>query len=263
MSGIAGIGFVGAFLSLVAAGLTVFIYIAILLNDEARVKCSPMPGTSSCAAGVIINIHRSFSERGDGIFPFLAWHSCVFLLVTSYFWDRLEEGAENGVLCTGDAGERNSEVIQCYYYDPRVCSAHNGGFIGLGFGTIAGVAAGVAIAAAIGCATIILCLLAILLAIIVAIVCAVLGAIIGGHIGKAAKEDELEEEHVDAATLNPGQLLTVWGNLANVGWNIFWFVEQTAIHDNAITEVNDPYSYCEIDEEPPLLVGIDGCSEIY
>ncbi len=262
LSGIAGVGLPGAVLSIAVTALTAVIFIAILLHDEGRVKCSRMEGRQSCAAGVIINIERSFSERGDGIFPFLAWHNCVYLLVTSYYWDRLEEAAANGVLCTGDVGNRNSEVIQCYYYDPRVCRAYNGGIIGLGIGAVVGLAAGIAIAAVIGCATIILCLLAILVAIIVAIVCAVLGAIAGGHAGKAASEDEMEE-YEDAGTLNVGQLVTVWGNLANVGWNIFWFVNETAVHGDASTEINNPYSYCEIDEELALQVGADGCSEMY
>lgn len=257
-----GINFPAAVIAVAVTALAAVIWVAVLLADEARVKCSQMEGIPSCAAGVIIRIERSFSETGDGIFPFLAWHNCVYLLVTSYYWDRLEEGATNGVICTGDVEGRNSEVIQCYFYDPRVCSAYNGGVIGLGVGAIAGVAAGVAIAAVIGCSTVILCLLAILAAVLIAIISAILGATIGGHAGKAAGEDE-PDVYEDAGTLRVGQLVTFWGNLANVGWNIFWFVNETALHGDASTDINNPYSYCEIDEEPPLEVGIDGCSEIY
>jgi hypothetical protein len=224
-----------------------------LIAGEGRVKCNQMEGVPSCVAGVITRIERSFSETGDGIFPFLAWHNLVYVLVTSYYWERLEEGGCR-VLCTHESAERNSALVQCFFYDPRVCSAYNGGVIGLAVGAIVGVLAGIAVAAAITCATLILCLLALLAAIIVAIA--------GGHAGKAAGEDE-PDVFEEAGANTVGELVTFWGNLARVGdQKIFWFVEEAAAHGMAATTRTDPYCYCEIDDELP--VGADGgCSEIY
>ena len=256
---IPGVG--GVLIGVFSVGFMAVFAVYSLISGEGRVKCNAMEGTPSCVAGVITRIERSFSETGDGIFPFLAWHNLVHVLVTSYYWERLEEGGCR-VLCTQEGAERNSALVQCFFYDPRVCSAYNGGVVGLAVGAIVGVIAGIAVAAAIGCATLILCLLALLAAIIVAIICAILGAIAGGHAGKAAGEDE-PDVFEEAGANTVGELVTFWGNLSRVGdQKIFWFVDEAATHGMAATTQNNPYCYCEIDDELP--VGADGgCSEIY
>ncbi len=252
----------GAIIGVFIGVLTFCIFIATLLAEEGQ--CYELEGTESCAAGVVIRVEQSFSDSLDQVFSFLSHHNCLDLLVTSYYWERLEEGA-CGVFCTGEEGDRNSEYVRCYIYDPAVCSAYNGGVAGLAVGGILGIAAGIAIAVAIGCATVILCLFAIIIGILVAIVFAVIGAIIGGHAGRASGDGGTGV--LDTVALPVvGQLLMVRGNLAQStpgGVKIFWFVNELFPYGDAITTVNDPYSYCEIDEEPMLAVGADGCSEMY
>ncbi len=250
----------GAIIGIFTAALIFCIFIASLLAEEGQ--CYELEGTESCAAGVIIRVERSFSDEVDQWFSFLSQHNCIDLLVTSYYWERLEDGA-SGVLCTGEAGDRNSEYIRCYIYDPAVCSAYHGGVAGLAIGGILGIAAGIAIAVAIGCATVILCLIAIIVGILAAIVLAVLGAIIGGHAGRSSGEGGAGLDTVALPVV--GQILMVRGNLAQStpgGVKIFWFVNELFPYGDAITTVDDPYSYCEIDEEPTLAVGADGCSEM-
>ena len=252
----------GAIIGIFTAALIFCVFIACLLADQGQ--CYELEGTESCAAGVVIRVERSFSEEVDDWFPFLSRHNCLDLLVTSYYWERLEEGA-SGVLCTGETGDRNSEYIRCYLYDPAVCSAYDGGVAGLAIGGILGIAAGIAIAVTIGCATLILCLIAIIVGILAAIVLAILGAIIGGHAGQSSGEDE--PELIDRVGLPAiGQLVMVRGNLAQPtpgGIKVFWFLNDLATYGDALTTTNNPYSYCEIDEEPMLAVGGDGCSEMY
>jgi len=143
----------GAIIGVFIGVLTFCIFIATLLAEEGQ--CYELEGTESCAAGVVIRVEQSFSDSLDQVFSFLSHHNCLDLLVTSYYWERLEEGA-CGVFCTGEEGDRNSEYVRCYIYDPAVCSAYNGGVAGLAVGGILGIAAGIAIAVAIGCATVIL-----------------------------------------------------------------------------------------------------------
>jgi len=108
-------------------------------------------------------------------------------------------------------------------------------------------------------------LFAIIIGILVAIVFAGIGAIIGGKAGRASGDGGTGV--LDTVALPVvGQLLMVRGNLAQStpgGVKIFWFVNELFPYGDAITTVNDPYSYCEIDEEPMLAVGADGCSEMY
>lgn len=258
--GLIGIGFPATIIGIAVAALVVVLWVAIDLIDYGRVKCTPLVGVRSCAAGAVYSIHRSYSGAGESFLPFLAFHNRVDLLVLSVFWDRVEAGASS-VICTGEDLPRRSELMQCWYQDPTVCAAHNGGIVGLGVGALVGAAAGIAIAAAIGCATVILCLLALLLAVIAVIVLAIIGAAIGGNIGKAAAESDappMPEDRLDSLAV--GDLITVWGNMTNVGPNIFWFVDETAVHGHASASVPLPYSYCEIDEE--LVAGTDLCYEI-
>ncbi len=254
-----GLGVGGAFLGAAVAALVAAIWFMFSMADWGRVKCNGVVGTEECAAGVVNHVEPAFSNDIDGAFPFMAIHDRVDLLVTSVFWDLVEDGA-SVVHCTDEAYPRRSEILECFYYTPSICSAMTGSYVGVGVGAVAGLAAGIAAGVAIGCATLILCLLAILVAIIIAVVVVVLGAIVGGNIGRAAGEDSApsgETEEGESIGLSVGDLITVRGNLINPGIKQFWWVEETTYHGRASDDLPRPYSYCDIDLELPA--GTEGC----
>jgi hypothetical protein len=261
MLAIGALGIGGIILGVMAAALVAAIWFMASMADWGAIKCNGVYGTDECAAGVVVHIEPAFSRSIDGAFPFMAIHDRVDLLVTSAFWDLVEEGATT-VLCTDEDYPRRSELLQCYYYTPAICSAMTGTYIGVGVGAVVGTALGIAAAVAIaaGCTNPFTCLLGLLVALIIAIVAVVLGAMAGGNIGRAVGDEggptgETEEE--ETISLSVGDLITVSGNLVNVGPKIFWWVEETTYHDRASDDLPQPYSYCEIDEELPA--GTEGC----
>ena len=256
-----GSGIGGAFLGAVVAALVAAIWLMVSMGDWGRIKCNGIVGTEECAAGVVTHIEPAFSNAIDGAFPFMAIHDRVDLVVTSAFWDLVEDGA-SVVHCTDDVFPYRSEVLQCHYYTPSICTAMTGTYVGVGVGAVAGVGLGIAagVAVAAGCATLILCLLAILVAVLIAVVTVILGAIAGGNIGRAAGEESGpsgETEAGEGVSLSVGDLITVRGNLATVGPRIFWWVEETTYHGEASAGLRQPYSYCDIDLELPA--GTEGC----
>ena len=254
-----GTGIGGAFLGAVVAVLIAAIWLMVSMGEWGRIKCNGIVGTEACAAGVVSHIEPAFSNGIDGAFPFMAIHDRVDLVVTSAFWDLVEDGATT-VHCTDETYPRRSEILQCHYYTPSICTAMTGTYVGIGVGAVAGVALGIAAAVAIGCATLILCILAILVAILIAVVTVILGAMAGGKIGRAAGEESGpsgETAEGEGISLSVGDLITVRGNLATVGPRIFWWVEETTYHGRASADLAQPYSYCDIDLELPA--GTEGC----
>lgn len=239
------------------AGLLGAVTIIAIVTVFALDRCVQGEGLRECIAGVVHDIVASFSKALDELFPFSAMHDRVDVVVKSKFWDVVESG-DAFVFCTDELPPRRSEIMRCYYFEERVCSAASAGVIGAGIGGAAGVIAAAAIAAAIGCATVILCLFALILALLVAAVAALVGALIAGQIAKAAGEDEDPSADTGEA-ISIGDLVSVFGNMQrrenDQGANTMWWVSSTNLHGRARDGLSQPFSYCDINDE----LEVDAC----
>jgi len=235
-----------------AAGFIAAVATLAVIGYFVIERCNSKGGENVCVAGVVQNVVQDFDDFLDDLFPFAAMHDRVELVVKSNYWDIVENNAAN-VFCTNETPEsfRKSEILRCYYFTDQVCDAARGAFIGGSIGAIGGIVAAIFIAAAITCATIILCLFAIIVAALAAAAIVLIGALIGGHIAKG-KETTPGDDSGSIITI--GDLLTVNGPIFAKGYdsgaNVMWWVESSSLSGRASENIpNNPYSYCEIDEE--------------
>jgi|GEM_PF-2498913 len=255
---VGGIAIGGAALGGAFSGIAGALAMLGLVSFYVINRCTSDKGLRECVAGVVHEIVQDFNDAVQEIFPFTAMHDRVDVVVKSRFWDVVEDG-QAFVHCTDEVPPRRSEIMRCYFFTDRVCSAATGAEIGAGIGAVAGMIAAVAIAAAIGCATIILCLIALIVAALVAAIIVLVGAFAGGQIGKAVS-DATSPSSSGGTTIAVGDLITVNGNMVRREFdeaaNVMWWVTSSSLSGSAPAGTpNSPFSYCELDEIFPM----DGC----
>ncbi len=249
----------------IMVGLLVSIILVGLIEMYRTDRCNGQEGNPECVAGLITNIQNDFNDIGDELFPFTAMHDRVDLLVKSDYWNVVER-SNAFVYCTDDAdSSRRSEIMRCYFYSRRVCSAASaslgGGMAGMGVAIVVDAL----IAGAIGsCSSVILCFLGLILLVIVAAIIVLGGAVIGGQVGRATAEDSTptgENEQGNETVLEVGDYVTIRGNMlqrpfdncANVLWWVSTNSETGELNVNqsgpaGIPVQNNP-SYCEVNDE--------------
>ncbi|MFC2156187.1 hypothetical protein ACFLRB_06850 [Acidobacteriota bacterium] len=166
----------------VLSALAVFATVSVFHYQRCYYKPD---GAIVCTSGIINNIVRSFNSTVDEIFPFVAQHDRVDVVLNPHYWPEVEEHAYY-VNCANDPDR--SPFLKGFYKSKVVCAAGLGSVIGGGVGAIGGVLLGSLVGAVIGCATVILCLLALIVALLIAAVVTLVGAIIGGRAGKTIAE---------------------------------------------------------------------------
>ena len=231
--GIAGPGIGAIGLGAVAgAGLIVATTFAFLYDRCLR---DPDGREPSCSAGVINNIVPAFDSGMSYLFPFVAQHDMVGVVVKCVYWPLVQLQAAN-VVCS--ASQDQSPVIRSYYENKAVCAAAWGSAIGAVVGGIGGIVLGILAGAALGCAGTgpfyIFCLLiACLIAAIVAAACAIAGAFIGGNIAHAAAGDTSPSAD-GGNVLQDGDYVTTEGKTIINGGDdnarVYWFVNHTTLH---------------------------------
>ncbi|MCM5663646.1 hypothetical protein [Galbibacter mesophilus] len=248
----------GAAASGVIIAAIVGIAIIITIGMYNLDRCVGTNGLTECIAGVVEKVVQDFNSFTDELFPFTAMHDRIEVVVKSNYWDVVEDGGAK-VFCTEEPTPRRSELMRCYFYTKRVCDAGTGSLVGAGVGAVGGLIIAAVAAAAIGCATIILCILALIVAALLAAVAALIGAFVGGQIGKAASGETTPEDN-SGNTISVGDLITVNGNMVrreyDEGANVLWWVRSSSLSGRASESIpNNPFSYCEIDEE----MAMDAC----
>lgn len=243
--------FAGAAVGTLAAVATLIVVIL-----SARDRCNSSDAEEQCIAGVVTALVPSFSNARDELFPWQAMHDRVDVLVKSTYWQVVELG-NAFVFCTEEERPRRSEILRCYFYEQRVCSAAIGAAAGAAVGAVAGIVAAALIAAAL-CTTVVLCLLGLILAVIVAVAAVLGGAAVGGQIAKAAAENE-DPSADTGETISVGYLVTVRGPMEPRGYdenaNAVYWVTQAQFHGSSMSP--QPFSYCEVDDEFE-----DGCRRV-
>ena len=242
----------GALAGLIAAPVAYLVMMTIIMVTYLD-RCDAPEGLLGCAMGQIsrIEAHGSHSFAED-LFPFTMMHDRIDLVTQSRHWGAIER-EEAFVFCSF-TGERTSEILRCYFFNPEICAAGAGAMIGGGVLGGVGIVAGIAAAAAIGCATIFLCVLAVLLAVLIVVAAVLLGAVIGSHIGRAVGEDSGPDRWLTPAGnfVAPGDIVHIDGNMVQRGFdgnaNVLWFVKQAGWHDRILIAL----SHCELDELPPM-----------
>lgn len=231
-----------------AVGFVVAVTTFIVVLVSARDRCNPSEAESQCVAGVVNGIVASFSNTRDEWLPWQAMHDRVDVIVKSFYW-QIVEGGNAYVFCTDQQRPRRSEILRCYFFERRVCSAANGAAAGAAVGAVAGIVAAALIAAAL-CTTVILCLLGLLIAAIVAAAAVLGGAAIGGQVAKAASENE-DPAADTGETLGIGHLVTVRGPMEPRGYddnaNAIYWATNAQFHGTSMSP--QPFSYCEINDE--------------
>lgn len=244
-------GFLGAGGAGAVGGLVVALAAITLIGMYWYQRCTGGDEPQRCIAGCVSNIENEFSSTTDYLLPFTAMHPRVDVTVKSFFWDFVELN-DAFVYCTNEPYPRQSEVMHCYYKSGRVCAAEAGSFIGGVAGGVGGVIAAAAIVTAIGCATVILCFLAFLLAAIVVLACVLGGAFIGGNVAAAIADEGIPTDSA-GNVIATGNLVTLTGNTQNLSAdnnaNILWWVTLTQPHGDILPGTQQPYSYCDIDEQ--------------
>lgn len=232
--------------AMVGAAVAVATFVVVALSAYDR--CHPSDAEEQCVAGVVTQLVPSFSSAAEDLLPWKAMHDRVDVLVKSHFWQIVEFGNAH-VFCTKEERPRRSELLRCYFYEQRVCSAANGAVVGAAVGAIAGIIAAAIIAAAM-CTTVILCLLGLVIAAIVAAVAVLAGAFAGGQIAKAGADDETPSAS-SGETLAVGHLVTVRGPMERRGYdddaNAIYWVTSAQLHGSSMSP--QPFSYCEINDE--------------
>ncbi|HVG28576.1 MAG TPA: hypothetical protein VM864_02545 [Pyrinomonadaceae bacterium] len=255
----AGVGLIG--LSAAAAALAVVFTVLAFAID----RCSHPDGLNTCSSGVVNEIVESFDEAADEVFPFIAMHDRVDVVVKRDYW-HLVQNAAQFVKCAGDS--IGSPIIQCLYETPAVCAAAVGATVGAIVGGIGGIVVGIIVGAAIGCAGsgpfyFFCLLLACIIAAIIAAVIALVGAFIGGQIGKAAADDP-SPTNTEGSNIRLGDYITTKGNLivsaSFDGARVYWFVTETTLHGQSTgspqfshtdPDTNLTMDACPRDFEPP------------
>lgn len=253
----------GPFLGGSTAGFLAAVITLGIIVHYVLETCNAKKGDEQCLAGVVHDIVQDFNSFLDELLPFTAKHDRIDVIVKSKYWDTVENNTAK-VFCTNEAPStfRKSEILRCYYFTNRVCSAGRGAIVGGSIGAVGGIIAAAFIAAAIGCATIILCLVAILVAALVAAVAVLVGALIGGQVGKASADNSTPSDS-SGTGISIGDLITVKGPIFAMsydeGANVIWWVGSSSLSGQVPDSTpNDPFSYCDIDE----IFTMDGCPVI-
>jgi hypothetical protein len=256
----AGIGVIG--LSAAAASLAVLFTVFSFYWDRCL---DPPEGLQACAAGVVNAVVESFNTGEENLFPFIAMHDYIKVVVKSEYWPLVQTGALY-IDCTetadGEIDANGSPILQCVYETREVCYAGVGAVIGAAVAGLVGIVLGIIIGAAIGCAAtgpfypICLIFAAIIAAIVAAVITAI-GAFVGGQIGKAAAGEQSPPGVGNP--LQPGDYVTVEGNMVTSGdfekARVFWFVEKTTLHGRSTG--SPQFSY----EDPDANLTDDACPD--
>ncbi len=247
-----GVGVIG--LSAVAAAVAVVVAIFSFWWD----RCLQSPDSQlSCSAGVVNDVHASFDIPANYLFPFTAQHDMVSVVLKCIYWPLVQLGAQN-IKCDPFT---KSPTIHCYFYNPAVCAAEAGSFIGGVLGAVGGIVLGIIVGAAIGCAgtgpLYVFCLLlACLIAALIAAVAALIGACIGGNIGNATTQPSQPSDPQGNA-IEIGEYITTMGDTTISGDDdnarVYWFVNTALAH--GMSKVGAPFGHTDPDEN----LKSDGC----
>jgi len=240
-------------------------------------RCGQTGGRADCAAGVVNRITNSFSNWWEIVIPFSGMHDRVDLVTKCAFWPLVETGALT-VHCTSHSDPLDqSPVLQCFYYNPRVCQVAVGSIVGALIGAVLGIYFGVALgllaAAAVvviaGCSTLVACIPALIVAVIVAFLAAALitlvVAIVAGLIVLAATSAQSPGPTIADGTpggtaINVGDYLTVPGNyLLHEQFDnsiVAWFADpaSTAQHGSSL-DPGPPF----VHRDPDANLVVDAC----
>ena len=261
-------GVFGVFEFLAAGTGPIAIFVAALLGSGLVLtvvsvmvwqRCASRTGVSACCAGVVNEIEPGFSNWWQNIFPFSGMHDRVDLVVKCDYWPLVEED-NAAVKCTvHDDPVDQSPILQCFFYNPRVCQ------VGIGSAVGAGIAAPIAVivaaglgalafagmVAAIGCATVVACVASIVVGVIVAFVAAVIltlaAALIVGWIVLAATSSSQPGPAVEDGSspegtpISVGDYLSVPGNyIRHEGFEntiVAWWAEpESTLHGRSSSE---------------------------
>ncbi|HYK03171.1 MAG TPA: hypothetical protein VE974_15535 [Thermoanaerobaculia bacterium] len=253
-SGIAGLIGQAADVGAIGGALAIVVTAALYFHD----RCLPKKGPGECTAGVVNEIHHSFSSAAEWIFPFTSMHDRVEVVVKSTYWRLVAQNA-GFVKCALDS--RRSPILQNVVHSDEVCNTQRGALVGSGVGAVAGLFAAAAAVAAIGCAGIITCLLALILAAIIAAVAALIGAFAGGMIGKAttstAPAGSVRALPVGNYVTTRG-ILVAYGDLdgAVVSWDASIMMHGGPSRHGEGPGGGPPYSH----PDPDANLGWDGCT---
>lgn len=247
-------GITSGFYAGAAVGFVVAVLTFIVVLNSARDRCTQSTAEVQCVAGVVSAIVASFSSTRDEWLPWQAMHDRVDLVVKSSYWQVVEAGNAY-VFCTEEQPPRRSEIMRCYFFEQRVCSAATGAAVGAAIGAVGGIIAAAFIAAAM-CVTVVLCVLGLILAAAVAAAAVLGGAAVGGQIAKANSTNE-DPAADTGQTLAIGNLVTARGPMEprsyDDGANVIYWVNSAQLHGNSMSA--QPFSYCEINDE----LAMDGC----
>lgn len=221
-----------------------------IVADFYRYRCKWKPPTlAACTAGVVQATVPAFSGSLDVLFPFVATHDRVDVVVRCDFWPLVVTNAAY-VWCNDDPDM--SPELRCYYKTKEVCRAGLGATIGavvLGAaGAYWGALVGLATFAAIGCASVVGCFFALLLALVLAVLVAaafvLLGALVGGNMAR-----QFGSATGPTAAINPKDYITTCGGLFamgdDMGARVYWFVTATVPHGSSTN--SPPFDHTDPD----------------
>jgi len=247
---------VAGVLTAFVAALAVVILIGVYISD----RCLHHPGgTSVCVAGVVSGTVHRFNAPTENLFPFIATHDRIDLVLKEHYWDVVEDQEAN-VFCTDASFERRSPIMRCYYFAEEVCNAGRGSLYGAVAGGVAAIVAAAIIAEAAACVTPITCLIVLVIIAIVALILVLAGALIGGTAGRATSHDTSPVADT-GRTLSEGIYVTVQGNMIkrdyDEGANVLWW-ETSTHYLGPSTVTSRPFNHCDI-EADNFGMEMDGC----
>lgn len=282
-------------LAILAALITAFIVALILLAYIyyfAKDRCDEKIGERVCISGVVYDIIPSFNKPKDWLFPFMAMHDRVDIIIKSNHWSKAEAGGAF-VFCTGEPSMENpfpptveftkkSEILRTYFFTKKVCKAANASLIGGFIGALIGIAAaaivvgiGVAIFIAVGGCTLlgfetvgIGCIIAIIVAAIIVaavivVACILVCAAIAGIIVASRTSENTDPSDSTGHEIVVSDLITLHGNMLqrenDNSANVFWWIISSSDFPVSLSGrlSGDPnlFSYCDIDD-----IFIDACA---
>lgn len=251
-----GVGSIG----LSAAAAAAAVMLTTIVYWYKRCLQSP-DGLNTCTAGVVDNIVRAFDSPTDYLYPFIAQHDMVSVVVQCQYWPIVEQAAQY-IYCNTSTG---SPEIRCYYKNDAVCATDLGSVIGAVAAGIAGIVLGILAGAAIGCvgagpAYVFCLIIACIIAALIAGVLALAGAIIGGDVAHIITGDTRPtDDHGNVISV--GDYLTACGTTIINGDDnharTYWFVQTSALHG---TSSSPPPAFSHTD--PDMNLPLTTCGEL-
>jgi hypothetical protein len=231
----------------VAAALVAIATIAVIIQIYSD-RCSSKTGIPDCFSGVVNDIVPAFSSTTDAIFPFVAVHDRVDVVVRSIYIEELRTYSQY-VYCL-DTAPVMSPVLMAFYHNAQLCAAGAGAVAGAVVGGIVGTLLAAAAWTALGCVTIIFCLFALIIAALIALAAVIVGAVIGSQAAKAATSStKPSTSGPHSQALHVGDVVTVQGNLIVAtflqGEAVYWWTTDTALHGHINS--NPPFSTTDAD----------------